>query len=217
MLGAHQLWLGLVTRSCLGTPAYCLSPHDCSLYLLLLLPLAAGPPTAGTGTGGGGRPPPLSPGGPGAHSQGLNSGAGGNSCWGTPPSHSHMPSIPSSPKPPLGRSSLDLNPGAVNTGGGSILGSSPVGDSPILGLQRGGSGGLAGSYNSNASAGGAVMMQMSPPASPRVSASHLLARGSSLGGASGHHAHRGVVRRQLVAVHESVTVLEVRGVCVLGA
>jgi hypothetical protein len=54
------------------------------------------------------------------------------------------------------------------------------------------------------------MMQMSPPASPRVSGSHLLARGSSLGGASGHHAHRGVVRRQLVAVHESVTVLEVR-------
>lgn len=52
---------------------------------------------------------------------------------------------------------------------------------------------------------GAVMMQMSPPASPRVSASHLLARGSSLGGASGHR----VMRRQLVAVHESVPVLEV--------
>lgn len=55
---------------------------------------------------------------------------------------------------------------------------------------------------------------MSPPASPRVSGSHLLSRGS-LGGASGHHAHRGVVRRQLVAVHESVTVLEV-GVCAKG-
>lgn len=52
------------------------------------------------------------------------------------------------------------------------------------------------------------MMQMSPPASPRVSASHLLARGSSLGGAGGHRG--GVMRRQLVAVHESVTVLEVR-------
>lgn len=127
-----------------------------------------------------------------------------------------MPAIPSSPKPPLGRSSLDLTPGA---GSGerldrSILGSSPVGDvAPILslGLQRGGSGGLGpNSYNSSGGTGGGggpVMMQMSPPASPRVSASHMMSRGGSLGGASGH-GHRGVARRQLVAVHESVTVLE---------
>lgn len=60
-----------------------------------------------------------------------------------------------------------------------------------------------------AGGGGPVMMQMSPPASPRVSASHMMARGGSLGGASGH-GHRGGARRQLVAVHESVTVLEVR-------
>jgi hypothetical protein len=155
-------------------PRFLAAKHDylrplgkCSLAELGLangsLHLAAGPTNSGAPATN--RPPPLSPGG-GGHSAfqgGLGGGGGGgtgggNSCWGglpgTPPSHSHMPSIPSSPKPPLGRSSLDLDRGGGAAGGsGSILGSSPVGDAPILGLQRGGSGALAGSYNSN-SAGG---------------------------------------------------------------
>jgi hypothetical protein len=49
-------------------------------------------------------------------------------------------------------------------------------------------------------------MQMSPPASPRVSGGghHLMSSGSLGPG------HRSAARRQLVAVHESVTALEVR-------
>jgi hypothetical protein len=158
----------LLTCLCrfLAAKHHCLRPlGKCSLAELGLangsLHLAAGP-VAGNSCS---RPPPLSPGVHGALSGGGltgGAGAGGNSsCWGglpgTPPSHSHMPSIPSSPKPPLGRSSLDLNPGGVSERGaplgGSILGSSPVGDSPILGLQMGGSGGLVGSYNSSGGAG----------------------------------------------------------------
>lgn len=152
----------------------CLRPlGKCSLAELGLangsLHLAAGPTTAGGNSASCSRPPPLSPaahappfGGAGAGGGGGAS-AGGGSCWGglpgTPPSHSHMPAIPSSPKPPLGRSSLDLTPG----GGGerqdrSILSSSPVGDSaPILsiGLQRGGSGGLGpNNFNSSGGTGG---------------------------------------------------------------
>jgi hypothetical protein len=59
-----------------------------------------------------------------------------------------------------------------------------------------------------ASSGGPTAMQMSPPASPRVSAGghHLMSLGSLGAG------HRPAARRQLVAVHESVTALEV-GMC----
>jgi hypothetical protein len=136
----------------------------------------------------------------------LSGPAGAGSC--RPPSlstgnssagHGHggaLPHIPSSPKPPLAG-------GGYNSSGGSggLLGSlsgipaSPAQESHLPGaslLQR-------------ASSGGPSAMQMSPPASPRVSAGghHLMSLGSLGAG------HRPAPRRQLVAVHESVTALEV--------
>ncbi|KAF6255626.1 hypothetical protein COO60DRAFT_1627468 [Scenedesmus sp. NREL 46B-D3] len=134
---------------------------------------------AGTGMGSGTcRPPPLFTGSPAA-----GHGHGGA-----------LPHIPSSPKPPL------AGGGSYGSSGGGLLGSlsgmsaSPAQESyfPAASmLQRASSGPTA--------------VQMSPPPSPRVSAACHAA--ASLG-SPGPAAHRPAPRRQLVAVHESVTALE---------
>lgn len=145
------------------------------------LHLAAGPAGAGI-SGATCRPPALSSG---------NSG----------PGHGHggpLPHIPSSPKPPLAGGSY----ASSSSGGGGLLGSLAGGIAASPGSE--GHFPPGSSLLQRASSGGPAAMQMSPPASPRVSAGahHLLSSGSLGAG------HRPAPRRQLVAVHESVTALE---------
>jgi hypothetical protein len=155
-------------------------------HLLLMQPLQPpplvlpAPPVSGI-SGGTCRPPSLST---------CNSSGG----------HGHggpLPHTPSSPKPPLAGAGS-----SYGSSGGGLLGSlsgipaSPGQDSHFP---------AASSLLQRASSG-PTAMQMSPPASPRVSAGahHLMSLGSLGAG------HRPAPRRQLVAVHESVTALEVR-------